>query len=66
MTEVQNAETPVHDATDLGSRKLDYSLETPEERNELVKKIIDETPPEQLTNKYLCQTYKKRTHFLKR
>lgn len=35
------------------SRKLDYSLQTPEERNELVKKIIDETPPEQLTNKYL-------------
>lgn len=35
------------------TRKLDYSLETPEERNELVKKIIDETPPEQLTNKYL-------------
>lgn len=35
------------------SRKLDYSLETPEERNELVKKIIDETPPSQLTNKYL-------------
>lgn len=35
------------------ARKLDYSLQTPEERNELVKKIIDETPPEQLTNKYL-------------
>lgn len=35
------------------TRKLDYSLKTPEERNELVKKIIDETPPEQLTNKYL-------------
>ena len=35
------------------TRKLDFSLETPEERNELVKNIIDETPPEQLTNKYL-------------
>ena len=35
------------------TRKLDYSLQTPEERNEFVKKIIDETPPEQLTNKYL-------------
>lgn len=33
--------------------KLDYSLETPEERNELVKKIIDNTPSEQLTPKYL-------------
>ena len=35
------------------SRKLDYSLQTPEERNELVKKIINETPPQQLTNRYL-------------
>lgn len=35
------------------ARKLDYSLQTPQERNELVKKIIEETPPEQLTNKYL-------------
>lgn len=35
------------------SHKLDYSLETPEERNEYVKKIIEETPPEQLTPKYL-------------
>ena len=35
------------------SRRLDYTLETPAERNELVKKIIDETPPEQLTNRYL-------------
>lgn len=34
-------------------RKLDYSLETSEERNELVKQIIAETPREQLTNKYL-------------
>ena len=33
--------------------KLDYTLETPEERNELVKQIIDQTPPEQLTNRYL-------------
>ena len=35
------------------TRKLDYSLETAQERNELVKKIIEETPPEQLTNRYL-------------
>lgn len=35
------------------TRKLDYSLESPQERNELVKNIIDETPPEQLTNRYL-------------
>lgn len=32
---------------------LDYTLESPQERNELVKKIIDETPPEKLTPKYL-------------
>ena len=33
--------------------KLDYSIESPKERNELVKKIIAESPPEKLTNKYL-------------
>ena len=33
--------------------KLDYKLESPQERNELVKKIIDETPPERLTQRYL-------------
>ena len=35
------------------TRRLDYTLETPQERNELVKKIIDETPPEQLTSRYI-------------
>ena len=33
--------------------ELDYSLETPQERNELVHKIIAETPSEQLTSRYL-------------
>ena len=33
--------------------KMDFSLETPEERNELVKKIIADTPPEKLTQKYV-------------
>ncbi len=33
--------------------KLDYTLQSPQERNELVKKIIDSTPPEKLTNRYL-------------
>ena len=33
--------------------KLDYTIESPQERNELVKKILNETPPEKLTNKYL-------------
>ena len=38
---------------DGGYIKMDFSLETPDERNELVKKIIKETPPERLTNSYL-------------
>ena len=33
--------------------KLDYTLQTPEERNELVTKIVNSTPPEQLTPRYL-------------
>ena len=38
---------------DLGYIKMDFSLELPEERNALVQKIIEQTPPERLTNKYL-------------
>ena len=38
---------------DCGYIKMDFSLETPEERNEKVKEIIDKTPPEKLTPKYL-------------
>lgn len=33
--------------------KMDFSLESSFDRNELVKKIIDQTPQKQLTNKYL-------------
>ena len=33
--------------------KMDYSLETPEERKELVEKIIEQTPSERLTPSYL-------------
>ena len=33
--------------------KLDYSLQTPEERNELVQRILDEPRDEPLSNKYL-------------
>ena len=33
--------------------KLDYSLEDPDERVKLVEKIIENTPQEKLTNKYL-------------
>lgn len=35
------------------SKKLDYTLETPEERIAFVNGIINETPPGQLTDKYL-------------
>ena len=35
------------------SIKLDYSIEDPKERNELVKKIIETSPPEKLTPFYL-------------
>ena len=38
---------------DNGYIKMDFSLETPEERNEKVKEIIEKTPPEKLTPKYL-------------
>ena len=33
--------------------KLDYTIQSPEERNELVKKLIVSLPPEKLTNRYL-------------
>ena len=36
-----------------GYIKMDYSLETPEERNEKVKEIIAATSPEKLTPRYL-------------
>ena len=34
-------------------RKLDYSLKTAEERKALVEEIVKETPPNQLTEKYI-------------
>lgn len=33
--------------------KMDYSLETPQERNAHIQKIIEQTPPEKLTHTYL-------------
>jgi hypothetical protein len=33
--------------------KLDYTLRTPEERRNLVEQIIKQTPPEQITEKYM-------------
>lgn len=35
------------------SKKLDYTLQSPEERSDFVKKIIDEIPPEKLTSQYI-------------
>ena len=35
------------------SLKLDSTIQDPHERNELVKKIIEQTPPEELTSWYL-------------
>ena len=33
--------------------RLDYTLESPEQRVELVKKIVENTPPEKMNSKYL-------------
>ena len=33
--------------------KLDYSIESPQERTALVKKIVESLPPQKLTNRYL-------------
>lgn len=34
-------------------KKLDYTLKTPEERKALVEEIVKQTPPNQLTEKYM-------------
>ena len=43
LTQAENEETI----------KLDYTLSTYEERNDLVNKILDSTPPKKLTSRYL-------------
>ena len=49
MEEIKNNNTlPADDYI-----KMDYSLQTAEERNEKVKEIIANTPSERLTPKYL-------------
>ena len=48
-----NAILPEDDAIDTQELKLDYTIQSPEERNELVKKIVDSLPPQRLTNRYL-------------
>ena len=54
LKEVDNAEVNnIEEENSEDYIKMDFSLETPEERNALVKKIIEKTPPERLTAKYL-------------
>ena len=51
---VKMLEEQIENSEDIKpTRKLDFTLQTPDERNELVKKIIDETPSDKLTPKYL-------------
>ena len=51
---VETLEEQIENSEDIKpTRKLDFTLQTPDERNELVKKIIDETPSDKLTPKYL-------------
>ena len=51
----KDAAAQVNDALDKTNNelKLDYTLQDPGARNELVKKIIKQTPPQRLTPKYL-------------
>lgn len=51
--ENENIENKLAEEEIVSSIKLDYTLQSPTERNELVKKIIEQTPPEKLTNRYL-------------
>ena len=54
LSEDQELQQSIAEEEDKDSYiKMDYSLETPEERNEKVKEIIANTPPERLTTTYL-------------
>lgn len=37
----------------MDAKKLDYTLQTPKERSDFVKSIVEEMPPEKLTNQYI-------------
>ena len=41
------------DAVDRPLPKLDYTVQSPEERNKIVTKIVETLPPQKLTNGYL-------------
>jgi hypothetical protein len=51
--EKETAEVPQESLPKFEYIKMDYSLETPEERNQKVQEIIEKTPSERLTQKYL-------------
>lgn len=51
MQEIQN--TKASSQEKKGLLKLDYSIESPEERTQYVKQIIDSLPPQKLTKQYL-------------
>lgn len=54
LSEDQELQQSIAEEEDKDSYiKMDYSLKTPEERNEKVKEIIANTPPERLTTAYL-------------
>lgn len=46
-------EKRMHQVQEDNSLKLDYTLESPQERNELVRKIIEQLPEQKLTSRYL-------------
>lgn len=53
--EQKNAAAPLQESLNENENviRLDYSIQEPEKRVELVKKIVDTAPPEKFTNKYL-------------
>lgn len=56
VEELEQEQAQVEELESLESEaeiKMDYTLESPIERRDLVQKIIDNTPPEKLTPKYL-------------
>lgn len=48
-----NATLLEDDAVDRPLPKLDYTVQSPEERNKIVTKIVETLPPQKLTNGYL-------------
>lgn len=51
--EADQIEEKIEEAGIQPTLRLDYKLKTYEERAELVNKIVEQTPPEKLTNRYL-------------